>query len=136
MTLDEIRELNAFQLAADDLAGCGTPDSSESAGATLLFDVRNGFVDYVTAHPGVTADNARDAVFYIVDGAVSIYTHTKWQQFIDLQAYQEEPESGEDWPADLDKASDYALAQIADRLAYALIGAWEESQDEADEDES
>lgn len=116
----KIEEMNAFHLA--DRAGSRTPDSADSAGAMLLTWVRDAVVEAVEAGrigPEATEDLG-DVAHEIADDAPSIFTHSRWQQFADLAAYQEEPELGE-WPEDLSDAARVALYQIAYRLVVALV---------------
>lgn len=122
MTLEEIRELNAYELAST--ADCASPDTRESAGAAMLTRVRNGLVEAIESG-SVTLDNLDDSgqLHEIADGAPSVYTHHKWEQFLDLCAYQEEPNDGE-WPTDLDQTATIALYQIADRLVHLLAEDW------------
>lgn len=129
----KIRDLTAFELAG--MAGCGTPDSSESAGARLLAGVRDAVVEAAEAGRlgAESAEDAIDVAHGIADAAPDVYTHTRWQEFLDLCAYQEEPEIDGEWPANLTDAAAVALYQIARRLAEALLT---ELDDEDDEDEA
>lgn len=123
MSLDEIKELNAYHLSG--MADCASPDSLTSAGALMLESIRNSIVENIEGGY-ITLDNLNDSgqLHEIADNAPSVYTHPKWLQFVDLGAYTEEPESGE-WPRDLDKAASVALYQIADRLAHLLAQEWQ-----------
>lgn len=130
--LAALAELNAYHLA--DMAGCACPDSHESAGAKMLHHVRDGMIEALDYG---TPDEIRDgsALHEIADGAPDVYTHTRWAEFVDLAAHQEEPELGA-WPEDLTDAAGIALYQIADRLAGALLDLYEEtSSDDEGEDE-
>jgi hypothetical protein len=139
--LDKIAEINersAFALSAD--ADCGLPDSPESAGAAFLSSVRDGVLGAVEGDAyGITRDGRaelertmEDRRREIADAAPDACTHTRWQEFVDLQAYREEPEFG-DWSDDLTDIASEALYQIADRLVGALLS---ELGDALDEDEN
>lgn len=136
-TLEEIKEWT-YALSGKDMADCGDPDSCESAGMDFLTSVRNATVEGIEDGTFDPADGDRDnydgEVHTIADNAPSIYTHTKWRQFVDLCAYQEEPESGE-WGSDLDNAASVALYQIAERLVYAILQEWREGLEQAVEDD-
>lgn len=130
MSLGEIRELTAYHLS--NMADCASPDSLTSPGALMLESVRDSIVGNIEGGH-ITLDNLDDngQLHEIADAAPSVYTHSKWSQFLDLCAYAEEPESGE-WPQDLDKTADIALYQIADRLAHVLAEEWRDGHGCAD----
>lgn len=106
---------NAYQLAS--LADCGSPKNSESPGAKMLLGIAEEIYDraeeiHESAHP-------EDFVTELVDGWPSIYTSEMWEQFLDLLAWQGQPETEGDMVA-----MAYAcLYQIGERLARAL---WDE----------
>lgn len=136
VTLAEVKEENAYWLAG--MAGCGTPDSQESAGARFLVSVRDSLVEaveYGRIGPDATED-VSDVAHEIADDAPSVYTHTRWTEFVDLAAYQEEEETGEGWSADPFEMAGDALSQIAYRLVIALADdlAPEESEDDEDDE--
>jgi hypothetical protein len=128
---------NAYQLAND--ADVTTPDSLESHGSTFLLAVQDAVHEAIEDADGdTTADDLRDNVAEMINGLVPIYTYQKWMTFVDLAAWQEDAQEmiGEDVvkvDAALDQLSDVALYQIADRLAYRIIEAWEEDQDNEDD---
>lgn len=129
MDLQEIRELSAYALSDSDLADCGTPDTQDSPGAKLLTSVRDAVVEAIERGYTTLDDADYDGtVAGIADQAPSIWTHEKWAQFLDLCAYQEEPETGE-WPTDLDNAASVALYQIAERLARQLWKQYEPAEE-------
>jgi hypothetical protein len=128
-TLAEIRDYSAFALADSDLADCGSPDDRASSGAVLLTRTRNAFLEFIDANPEATADDIRDDVSTIVADMVSIYTHERWQQFVDLAAYSEEPEGGE-WPTNLNEAATAALYQILERMVYAFAQMIEDAEED------
>lgn len=128
-TLAEIRDYSAFALADSDLADCGSPDDRKSPGALLLTRTRGAFLEFIDGNPQATADDIREEVGTITADMVSVYTHEKWKQFIDLGAYLEESESGE-WPSELDAHADIALYQILDRMIYAFAQMIEDAEED------
>lgn len=136
MTYDtaSIRELNAYHLA--DLAGCATPDNSESAGAQMLASIRDALADHLDSYgAGIEPDDLDDdgSLHEIADAGPNVYTFTKWQQFVDLAAWQEDPsELGSDG-SDMDSAASVCLFIIAERLVAALV---EEATTDDDEDDA
>lgn len=101
--------MNAYQLA--NLAGVACPDSVESPGAQFLRGVESAAED--VADP--------DDVGEVADGCVPVYTHERWQVFVDLAAFNEDPsELGGD-SADLTQAAGVALYMIAERLLAVLL---------------
>lgn len=122
----KIKELNVYHLA--ELAKSGQPDSRDSAGAVFLERVRDEVVEaFEAGRIGPEgSEDVGDVAHEIADDAPSVYTAHRWQQFVDLAAYQEEPELDE-WPKDLTDAAAVALYQIAYRLVVALVN---EDEDE------
>lgn len=125
MTLDDMKDASAYILA--DMAQCETPDAHGSPGAKFLISVRDEVVRAIEDRR-ITLDDFDDhgQSHSIADDAPSIYTHERWRQFVDLGAYQEEPEFDDAWPKDLNQAAAVALYQIADRLTRELCQAWRE----------
>ena len=120
---------NAFQLAL--LADCETPDSLTSAGAMFLLSIQTAAECHLTECGGPHDE----CVHEIADAAPDVCTHQRWLEFVDLQAYNEDPSDlGADW-ADPTEAAGVCLYIIAERLATALFGDAAESDDE-DADES
>ena len=71
----------------------------------------------------------------VADDAPSIYTHQRWQEFVDLAAYLEDPS---EYGIDLTDSERYAgvcLYMIAERLVRALVDEAEERQGEYDDTE-
>lgn len=140
-TLAEIKEWT-YALSSKDMADCGDPDSRESEGMEFLTSVRDSVVEGIEDGTFVPEDDGRDddngAVHQIADNAPDVYTHKRWQEFVDLQAYQEEPEMTDEWPEDLTDAAGVALYQIAERLVYAILREWREglADDDQEEDSS
>jgi hypothetical protein len=140
-------EYNALTLSA--MADCFSPEGPGSAGDAFLLRVRNA-VSGAIREGRICLDGTErnddgekriDVVSTICDGTPSVYTPTRWAEFVDLRAYQEDARDGE-WPADLTDAAAVALIVIAERLADALIdeareqyAAEHEGDDEDQDDE-
>lgn len=123
--VDEIRDMSVYELAT--MAGCGSPDSSSSPGGRFLDCVRDNIVQAIDEGRITLSDhNDRGQISEISDDAPSVYTHGRWEQFLDLGAYSEDCEISDAWPNDLTEAAGMALYQIADRLGYALAQAYAE----------
>lgn len=136
--LKELREMSAYWLADSDLADCMSPDSKESPGALLLASVRDSVCDLIednfTEHATIEDfDRFEDEVFEIADQAPSIYTHQKWQEFVDLGAHQEDVEELGGGEGDMDKLGSIALFIIAERLTRNLVEKVKEAVENADE---
>lgn len=125
MTIDEMRDASAYTLA--EMAQCESPDTNGSPGAKFLISVRDEVVRAIEGRR-ITLDDFDDhgQCHGIADDAPSIWTHERWRQFVDLGAYNEEPEIDDAWPTDLNQAAGIALYQIADRLTRELCQAWRE----------
>jgi hypothetical protein len=117
---------NVFQLAT--LADCASPDSVDSPGARFLAriarDVADRLIDTdedLGSRYVLDQLTDGDGAHEIADSAVPIYTHERWQVFVDLAAYNEDPagELGDDG-SDLTQTAGVALYIIADRLVGAL----------------
>lgn len=100
-----------YELAG--MADCASPDSSESPGAVWLetvWSVADGY------------DEPRDwdVVGELADSCVPVYTHNRWQVFVDLAAYNEDPtDLGADG-SDMNQAAGVCLYLIAERLIAAI----------------
>ena len=102
-----------WQLAR--MAGVSDPDSQESAGAVWLRRVE-GTADEL----GEYGDDVEDAIHELADSLVPIYTHERWQVFVDLAAYQVDIA---DWVAgseDMETLAGYALYEVARTLLTEL----------------
>lgn len=120
---------NAWSLAV--AAECASPDTLESPGAAFLLSVQDAVNDYDECPDD-------DAIHEIADGAPDVYTHKRWQEFVDLAAYSEDlSEWGPIDPDDLERAvAGVALYQIAERLARALIEErWPNGDEDDDQDD-
>jgi len=136
LTEDVRHSHNVFQLAT--LADCYSPDSDDSPGAAFLARVARDVADRVNEEAGtdvirdLVSDLTEDGAHEIADSAVPIYTHERWQAFVDLGAYNEDTrEFGA--MDDLTDAAGIALYLIAERLVRALAEELTEALDEDDD---
>jgi hypothetical protein len=124
-------------------ADCSCPEGAERAGAAFLDSV---FSDFLYTAQNDVAESGGDNAYDIrrslerfdwnetADGAIPIWTHQKWQTFVEIGAYDEDV-------SDLvnsrkvtgDDCANAALYIIADRLLRALS---EELADACDEVEA
>ena len=104
--------MNAYQLAR--VAGVASPDSPESPGAKWLELV------------AVSAEEVEDEEYLseVADQLVPIYTHERWQVFVDLAAYQEDATELGD--GDMTQLAGNALYMVAERLLRELFENGEE----------
>ena len=139
---DSSREILAPWLIARP-AECSRPDGNEKLGADFLTSL---FTDFLYIAQNDVAVSGGDDAYDIrrslerfewhetADGAIPIFTHQKWQTFVELGAYDEDVSelvtfrkvTGED-------VANAALYIIADRLLRALS---EELADKCDEAEA
>lgn len=116
---------NVWELAR--MADCASPDDEHSPGADFLLGVQADMAERFAW----AADNDEvvdgDVVSEVADGAVPVYTHPRWQVFVDLCAYQEDIRDYGTDAADMTEAAGVALYCIAERLAFALL--WEEEEE-------
>jgi len=118
--------------ALADLADCASPDTPTSPGAEFLLGIQSAVNDADVAD--LAEGDHHDLAHEIADSAPDVYTHARWREFVDLCAYQEEPEFG-DWPDDLTEAAGIALYQIAYRLAERLLRERIEIENTTDDDQ-
>jgi hypothetical protein len=119
--LNALKELTVWQLSR--MADVADPDALDSAGAKFLVHVRDAYVEHVE-YQGEDFDpseDINDTAHEITDSAPNVYTSTRWAEFVDLAAWDEDiselmPEAGND----LTGAAGVALYIIAERLVYAL----------------
>lgn len=128
-----IKGLTAYSLA--NLADTQCPDSLESEGSAFLMSVRDDVIeqiewynngDYADAEDAVQlVDSLKDldAFTNIPDEAPSIYTYTRFRQFTDLAAWQEDLEELAGDEKDMEKLAGIALYMIAERLVNGLLDA-------------
>lgn len=113
---------NPFSLAT--LADCASPDTSDSPGAQFLARIARDVAEHVGDAPLGWSDQLGgldDAAHEIADSAVPIYTHERWQTFVDLAAYHEDvTELAAPDSFDLTGLAGVALYMIAERLVRAL----------------
>ena len=144
--LPTFRHLTTWHLA--NLAGCGSPDRPDGIGVSPPADLST-----VDPSPGAkflrsVADDLAERIAYVfadldpagcdlarelegevqevADAAPSVYTFTRWQEFTDLAAWQEDATELGASADDLTGAAGVALYMIAERLALALVEAWGE----------
>ena len=132
---DVIRELTAYRLANEaDVTG---PDSPTSLGAEFLLRVAEAVAENLDYNPEVTAAEwAEDGAHEVADGCVPVYTHERWQTFVDLAAYTEDVSEYGGFEDDMTSAAGVALYMVADRLARQLSEMVDEArEDAADEDQ-
>ncbi len=140
------RHLTTWHLA--NLAGCGSPDRPDGIGVSPPADLST-----VAPSPGAlflrsVADDLAERIAYVfadldpagcdltreleeelhevADAAPSVYTFTRWQEFTDLAAWQEDATELGASADDLTAAAGIALYAIAERLALALVESWGE----------
>lgn len=124
LALRDIKDRNAYHLT--DSADCGSPDMRDSEGAAFLIGVRDSVIDSWESNDdlGIVTeiDAWRDVITEIASDAPSVYTHTVWQQFVDLAAYHEDiSDYGAVDGDNLESVANSALYIIAERLADALF---------------
>lgn len=141
-----IGDLTAYRLASE--AGCASPDSPTSPGAAMLESVRGDLlerIEYAVDGDEIgTADDlndwANDARHEIADNAPDVYTYQRWQEFLDLAAWEVEDDAaelcGDDAP--MTDLAGVCLYLIAETLVGALVEivaeAWEELDDDDDDE--
>jgi hypothetical protein len=121
------------------MAGCGFPDSTDSAGAHWLRRVANDVQDFLdenlldeSAWSDIQAwSDVQDDIHELADACVPIYTGNRWAIFADLAAYEEDLD---DWGTQdsLTDSAGLALYLIARRLIEALVSEAFEDEDEPD----
>lgn len=108
-------------------ADVASPDSATSPGAEFLLTVAACVPDLAQ----MVADgyDSDDSIHELADGCVPVYTHERWQVFVDLAAYDEDTDElcGADQSM-TDRAA-VALYVIAERLLGCL---WVDAVEEMD----
>jgi hypothetical protein len=107
----------------------GTPDTMDSPGAVFLVQTYEAFVESVTywfednddVEPDIDDYRNEDAMREVADGAPSVYTHARWQQFVDLAAYTEDIDELGSGETDMTKLAGIALYTIAERIGDVLL---------------
>lgn len=116
MNLEELKELNAYQLA--DMAECGTPADQLTDGASFLVDIRDDILLAFTENE--LGDYPDDTLSEVVDGNIPVYTYRLWRAFTDLDAFNEDASELGYTGADMTAQATACLYLIGSRLAYAL----------------
>lgn len=136
-TLTDIKSRTVFALATD--AECGSPDHDGSAGASFLRSVRDALVEAVEQGRLVSGqDDDTDVIHEIANDAPDVYTSVKWNEFVDLEAYNEDPSDYLDNGkiTDMGTTAGTCLFIIAERLCWALLGELTEARNEDVDDEN
>lgn len=117
-----------------NLADCSCPDGEDSPGARMLASVLSSTLELVeyraedladvepVGHGWVDILDYNGGIHEVADGAPSVYTYTRWQEFVDLAAWEEDTSDLGDPMDDLTQSAGIALYLIAQRLSHAIIG--------------
>ena len=136
-TIDMTNNLSTFRLSLK--AGVESPDAVDSPGAQFLASVRDALVEWVEYARDIydvqsLPETAQYDALEEVDATVPVYTHSLWQTFTDLAAYDDES-AGEFDGGTMTETVSYVLARIAERLFVVLaeeyVSAYVAAQDEA-----
>lgn len=105
-----------------NLADVSSPDSAESPGAEWLALVHAVAWELIEDTDNDTGDleNAHDDITERADGVVPIYTHNKWEVFVDLCAWQEDLDDFRPFH-DMDQEASVSLYLIAERLISVIV---------------
>jgi hypothetical protein len=148
---ETIEQRTTWQLAG--LAECATPDAHDgrgfsadqdqtpcdgSAGARFLRHVEDAVREAVEEYGVGDTDECTedgtpwaDIVAELADGSPDVYTFTRWQEFVDLAAWQEDAsEYGAD-VTDMTEQAGVCLYIIAQRLAWNLLAEADTTEDDA-----
>lgn len=117
------------------LAGCGLPASETSPGGAFLRGIANDMPD-VLERVALGEEDVSDVVSETANSAPDYRTYTCWQEFADLQAWQEDiSEFGDPSAEDLTiSVASRALYIIAERLVNVLITEAKEADDDDSDD--
>jgi hypothetical protein len=115
-------DLNAYELALLN-SEIASPDALDSPGALFLLGIQSAVDDYrrYADDPGQQIDDIGDMAHEIADGAVPIYTHERWQVFVELAAYQVDVAEISADSDDLTALAGNALYLVARDIAAALL---------------
>jgi hypothetical protein len=142
-TIEQVRnDWTDYTLA--NAADVALPDKPDSPGAKFLIHVRDAVLEAVEweidqgRELAEAVEAVRDGgIHEIADGAPDVYTYQRWQEFVDLAAWQEDISEYGDMGDDLTGAAGVALYMIAERVTVAILDDLEpDEDDEDDEDES
>lgn len=138
-TLASLKAETVFSLARGADVAC--PDSIESPGALFLTRVRDAMLEraeetYADADSAAYFERIADFAPEVADDMVPIYTHQRWQVFVDLAAYQVDIEelAGDSGTVDMTELAGLALFEVARNLGDSLLEELQAAID-ADEDE-
>lgn len=132
--IEQIKSYNAWQLA--DRAGSFASNGEALGFFTSIRDNVLEAVDYVEAEDWnrEMVEDYSGKASEIADGAPSIWTATKWDQFAGTRAYQEDPtELGFDG-SDMEQGAGICLYMIAQRLVTALALEIQDSITDSDDE--
>lgn len=118
--------INAFEIAR--MVDVASPDAVDSPGGEWLEQVYGDAVELIADNDGDAYAVDDDDVADRADSIVPVYTHERWQVFVDLAAYTEDiAELGDVDPDDLTRSiAGVALYMIARRVYEAVV---EEAQE-------
>lgn len=125
----EIGEFALYELST--LADCAHPGANDSAGAVFLFNVRAATIDSLKSRD---CRLSFEEAAFIADRSPDYRPAVRWQEFVDLKAYDVDVTDKVSDGSDLTACAGAALYIIAERLALA-IAERVESATETDEDE-
>jgi hypothetical protein len=125
--LAELKQAPAYYLA--NIAGLFR--TGGGAGDRFLLDVRDAWADELVNERGlpVSRDENDEAWHEIADGAPSVYTGRKWEQFTDLSAWDVDIDDYVNESTSMDHRASVALYVIAEFLLQALDAEMREDDD-------
>jgi hypothetical protein len=107
-----LKGLTVFEMA--HITDCGQPNSAASPGADFFINVQCALIDWLEFEDGVVP------VAELADGALTVYTHPIWLQFVDLCAYNEELGLEMALGSSMTQQAQYVLVSIAERFLYNI----------------
>ena len=141
--IEDLKGLTAYWLSSE-VESISGPDSPESPGAKFLDAVRDSVVETLEYKIENDTDGdllhaarvLRDDAHELADGAVPIYTHERWQVFVDLCAYNVDIDDYASGTTDMTELAGVALYEVARRLTDALCAKVEEEYDPFEQDDN
>lgn len=115
---EEREPLNVYQLAL--LAEVASPDAIDSPASQWLEHVQVVARGLLSENAGLDADEFSDLITEAADESVPVYTHERWEVFVDLAAYQEDV-SDFGPIQDMEQGAGVALYLVAERLIRAIV---------------
>ena len=109
------------------------PDTEEHSGAIYLSFVRNELVARLTTDPAQLFNDALPGEIAAL--ARTGFVPTKWAEFTDLEAWQEDPSTLDNDASDMNHLADVCLYIIGSRLAERLLAGAREAVFQPFEDE-